>query len=119
VQLVELQRAVRVEPPEEGVGDGARLFVDLLAHEPVVAGLLGSGQVPGDLERVGVGGLACEVGDRDRVGRDVDDLVLAKLDGEPRELDEGGDVRGDEILPVPHADDQRGVAARRDEAVRL
>ena len=50
---------------------------------------------------------AGEVGDRDRVGGDVDQLVLAELDGEAGELDERGHIRGDEVLPVPHTHDQR------------
>ena len=40
-QLVEQQRALAVVAAEQRVGDGPRLLVDLLVHEPVEAALLG------------------------------------------------------------------------------
>ena len=42
-------RAGRVVAAEQRVGDRARLLEDLLAHEPVVAVLLGGGEVPVDV----------------------------------------------------------------------
>ena len=47
--LVELQQPGLVAPAQQRVGDRARLLVDLLAHEPVVAVLLGGRQVPVDV----------------------------------------------------------------------
>ena len=60
-------------------------------------------------------GVAVEVGDRVAVAADLDDLVLAELDGLAGELDEGGDVAAEERLAVADADDQRRVAARGDD----
>ncbi len=52
--LVELQRPGGGVAAQQGVGDRLRLLVDLLAHEPVVAALLGRREVPVDV--VGPGG---------------------------------------------------------------
>src|SRR5699024_7909714 len=58
----------------------ARLLVDLLAHEPVVAVLLRGGQVPVHVVRRRGTGAPVDIGDRDGVRGDRDDLVLAQLD---------------------------------------
>ena len=109
--LVELQPAVGGVAAEQGVGDGLRLLVDLLEHEPLEATLLGGGDVPVDVILLRLGGSAVEVGDHDVVGRDRDDLVLAELDRLAGVLDERGDVGAEEVLALAAADDQRGVAA--------
>ncbi len=77
--LVELQLAVLPAPAEQRVGDGARLLVDLLAHEPVVAVLLGGRQVPVDVVRRALRRRPVEVGDGHALAGDRDDLVLAEL----------------------------------------
>ena len=66
---------------EQRVGYRAGLLVDLLAHEPVVATLLGRRQVPVDVIGLHDGGFAVESDDLNPGGRDADQLVLAKLDG--------------------------------------
>ena len=83
------------------------------------AALLGGGGVPGDLERLDLDRRAGEVGHRDAVGRDGDDLVLADRDGAAGVLDERGDVGAEEVLAVAQPDHERGVAARADDDVRL
>ncbi len=115
--LVELQATVGRVSTQQGVGDGLRLLVDLLEHEPVEATLLGSRDVPVDVVVLGLGRVAVEVGDHDVVGRDRDDLVLAELDRVTGELDERGDVRAEEVLALAAADHERGVAARADDDV--
>ena len=96
----------------------ARLLVDLLAHEPVVAALLGGARGP---SRRGTAcasaGVAVEVGDRDALAGDRDDLVLAELERLAGVLDEGGDVGGQEVLAVAEADHQRRVAPGGDHPV--
>ena len=115
--LVELEGAVLVVAAEQGVGDGARLLEDLLAHEPVVAVLLRRGEVPVDVVRRRVRRRAVEVGDLDALAGDRDDLVLAELEGLARVLDERGHVGGEEVLAVTDAHDERGVAAGGDDPV--
>ena len=95
---------------EQRVGDRAGLLVDLLAHEPVVATLLGSGQIPVNVVGLYLGGFAVEGDDLNPVGGDADQLILAELDGLAGVLDERGDIGCDEVLALPHADDQWGVA---------
>jgi hypothetical protein len=65
--------------PEQGVGDGVRLLVDLLAHEPVVAALLGGlGSQSTWYGLPSAGAPSKSV--TSAVGVIVDDLVLAELD---------------------------------------
>ena len=104
---------VRRTPPEQRVGHRARLLVDLLAHEPVVALLLGRRQVPVDVVAPALLRDAVEVGDLDRVAGDRDDLVLAELERLAGVLDERRDVGAEEVLAVAEPDDQRRVAAGR------
>ena len=110
--LVEVQVPLRRTTPQQRVGDGARLLVDLLAHEPVVAVLLGGRQVPVDVVAATLGGRAVEVHDGDPVAGDRHDLVLAELQRLAGVLDERRDVGPEEVLALADADHQRRVAAR-------
>ena len=65
-----------------------------------------------------LGGFAVESDDLNPAGGDADQLILAKLDGLAGVLDERGDIGCDEVLALPHADDQWRVATRRDHGVR-
>ena len=116
--LVEDQFSTVRPAAQQGVGDRTRLLEDLLAHEPVVALLLGRRQVPVDVVRASLAGVSVEVGDGDVLGRQHDDLVLTQLEGLAGVLDESGDVRGEEVLPLPQANDQRGVATSGHDGVR-
>ena len=118
--LVQGQLTVGVVTTQQGVGDGLRLLVDLLAHEPVEAVLLGRGDVPVDVVRLEAGRRgAVEVGDLDLVAGHLDDLVVAELDGLTGELEEGGDIGAEEVLALADADDQRAGAAGGDDAVGI
>ena len=55
----------------------------------------------------------------DRVRPDGDDLVLADLDRAAGVLDEGRDIRAEEVLAVAEPDDERGVAAGADDDAGL
>ena len=68
-----------VVAPEQRVTDRARLLEDLLAHEPVVAVLLGGREVPVDVVAVALDRGAVEADHRDAVAGDRDDLVLPEL----------------------------------------
>ena len=105
--------------PEQRVGDGVRLVVDLLLHEGRVAALLGGRGVPRDLVRLALGGRAVEVDDGGAVGRDRDDLVLGELERVARVADEGGDVGAEVVRVVAEADDERAVAAGADDDAGL
>ncbi len=114
--LVELQLAARRVAAEQRVGDGVRLLEDLLAHEPVVAVLLGGRQVPVDVVRRALGGRAVEPGHLHAGPGDGHDLVLAELERLAGVLDERRDVGADEVLALAEPDDERGVAAGGDHA---
>ena len=114
--LVEHDPAVD-EVPAQRVGQRRRLLLDLLQHEEVVAALLGGGDVPVDVERAGLGGVAVEVGDDRAVAGQRDDLVLAELDRLAGVVDERGDVGGDEHLALADADHQRRGAPGGDDLV--
>ena len=64
----------------QGVGDGARLLVDLLEHEVRVAALLGLGGVPGDGARLPIARLPLDVGDHRLAGGDRHDVPFVEED---------------------------------------
>ena len=103
----------------ERVRDRLGLLGHLLAHEGRPAALLGGRRVPRDVEGLDLDGVAGEVGDGDAVGGDRDDLVLADGHGALRVLDEGGDIRAQEVLALAEADDERRVAAGADDDAGL
>ncbi len=120
VQALLVERDLPVdEVPEQGVPDGTGLFLDLLEHEVVEAALLGGGEIPVDVERPSVDGGAVEVGDRVAVAADLDDLVLAELDGVAGEFDERRDVAAEERLAVADAEHERRVSPRGNDDVGL
>ena len=116
--LVELERALLVVPAEHRVGDRVRLLVDLLAHEPVVAALLGGREVPVDVVRACPRpALPSKSVTLDAVAGDRDDLVLAELERLAGVLDERGDVGGEEVLALARGPTTSGrVAAGADDA---
>ena len=86
--------------------------MDLLAHEPVVAVLLGCRQVPVDVVAPALDRRAVEVGDRDALAGDRHDLVLPELQRLTGVLDEGRDVGPEEVLALADPYHQRAVAPR-------
>src|SRR5699024_9914309 len=71
------------------------------------AALLRGRGVPVDLELLPLDEVALDIRDRDLIGGDRHDLVLADLDGRAGVVDEGGDVGAEEVLALAEADDQR------------
>ena len=88
---------------------------DLLGHERRPAALVGGRGIPQHLERLDLDRVAGEVGDRDAVGRDRDDLVLADRERVAGVLDERGDIRAEEVLALAEPDHERRVAAGADD----
>ena len=116
--LVELQQPRGGTPAEQRVRDRARLLEDLLAHEPVVALLLGRRQVPVD---VVAPPLLAGVPTKSVIvtpdAGDGHDLVLAELERLAGVLDERRHVGAEEVLAVAEPDHQRRVAPGRDHRV--
>ena len=118
--LVELQLAPLAAPAEQRVGHRPRLLVDLLAHEPVVAVLLGRRQVPVDVVAAALGRrVPSKPVTRHAVAGDRHDLVLAELHRLAGVLDERGDVGAEEVLALADADHERRVAAGGDDPGRV
>ena len=115
-----LEHAVleRKEPPPHRVLAGGRLFVDLLEHEMPKAPLLGHRPVPLDLDRGPLDPLAGEVEDRAAVRLQDRHLAVIEEDRLARVGEEGRNVRGEEVLPLPQADDEGGGGLRRDDDAR-
>ena len=111
--LVELQPPRSGVTTEQGVGHGVRLLEDLLAHEPVVAVLLGGREVPVDVVALALGRRAVEPGHLHALAGDGHHLVLAELERLAGVLDERRHVGAEEVLAVAEAHDERGVTARR------
>ena len=63
----------------------------------------------------GFGGATVESRDVDAVTGQLHHLVLPQFDGLPGVLDEGGHIGGEEVFPLPHTHDERGVAACPDD----
>ena len=95
------------------------LLVHLLEHEVLVAALLGSLDRPVDLGHQPLARRAVDAGDRHTLGRDVGDVALLEEDDALGVGQDGGDVRGEEVLALADADDERHVHARADQPVRL
>ena len=107
------------QPVGDRLGDGIGLLVDLLEHEGLVAALLGGVLVPGDLLGFALLHVALGVRDRHVALVDGDDLVVLDAQRGARLGEERGDCRGDEVLVLAQADDQRTLLPRRDQGVRL
>ena len=101
-------------------GHRIRLLVDLLEHEGLETALLGGVVVPVDLADLARDRLAGNGIEELRTFRaDHDQLVVADDADVARVLQERGNRRGDEGLPVTDADDQRALLARADQNTRL
>ena len=117
-QLVEGEVAV-LEAAAQGLLHRGRLFVDLLLHEGGVAAGHGGLYVPVHLVGLVLHGRAEEVRDLHPVRPHAHDLVLADRERRARAANERGHVRAEEVLALPDADDERGVASGSHQAVRL
>ena len=93
--------------------------MDLLQHEVLVARLLGGGQVPLDLEWFDGHLGPVEVRDANRAGANLRDLVLGQREEPGGSQHDGGDVGGEEVLPVAEPDDERRGHLHAHDHVRL
>ncbi len=94
--LVENDRPVGREPPEQGVRDRTGLLVHLLAHEVVVTGLLGGFEVPVDMKGDRLHDFALEGGHPQGPRADLRDLVVLQRPERAGDAEESGDVGGEE-----------------------
>ncbi len=98
-----------------GVGNRLGLLHDLLEHEVLVAALFRSGHIP----RYGLNFLLDRVAelvhDNYAVRTDDGNLVVIEDDVALGAADDGGDVRGDHVLALTDADNQRVAAACSDD----
>ncbi len=93
------------------------LLVDLLEHERLVAALLGFLVVPVELLHLEVLALDAVLEETDGRRRDLDDLAVVGEHRAARLAEEGGDVRGEEVLALAEPDDERRLATNADEQV--
>ena len=94
---------------ENGFLQGLRLFQNLLEHEVGEAALLGGGRVPVDAAVLLLQGVQLIVEHIHTLRRQHGDLPVIHIGHVPGVADDGGGVGGDEVLPLPKADDQRAV----------
>ena len=102
----------------EGVGDGARLLVDLLEHEVPVATLLGHDRIPQDLDRLALHGIAVDRRELDALRGDHGHVVVLEDDDVARVRQDRRNVRSDEHLTASQAHHHAaGALLGGDEAV--
>ncbi len=102
---------------EEGVADGARLLVDFLEHEVLVAGLFGLHGVPGDALGFEREGRAVEVGEGDAGGGEDGEFAVGEEVDVAGVVEDAGDVGGEEVFAVADAEHSGRAEAGGDELV--
>ncbi len=110
---------VEGDAAEGGVADGARLLVDFLEHEVLVAGFFGLDGVPGDALRREGAGVAVEVGEGDAGGGEGGDFVVGEEVDGAGVVEDAGDVGGEEEFAVAEAEDDGRAHAGGDHLVGL
>jgi hypothetical protein len=110
---------VERDAAEGGVADGARLLVDFLQHEVLVAGLFGLDRVPEDALRVEFFGCAAEVGEDDAGGGERGDLAVLEEVDIAGVVEDAGDVGGEEELALAEAEHGGRAHAGGDQLVGL
>ncbi len=116
--VIEPHHSVFIQPPADGFLDAVGLLVDLLDHEMRVPPLGGGFQVPGDLRQLFGDSFSLEIIDFDRVpgeNRDVSIFQEVHIFGV---FEQGGNVRGDEVLSLANPDHEGAVLARSDQNIR-
>jgi hypothetical protein len=104
---------------EDSVADGARLLVDFLEHEVLVAGLLGHHGVPGDALDFERKGRAVEVCELDAGGGEDGQLTIRKEVDVAGVVQDAGDVGGEEVFAFAEAEDGGRPEAGGDQLVGL
>ena len=119
-QLLEVDAALfEADPPEQAVAHRARLLVDLLQHEVAIAALLGLHRVPGDaLGSTGHHGPRRVLEDH-RVGAHGHDLAVLQEQEVAGVGEQGGDVRGEEVLALAEAHHQGRPETSADQGLGL
>ncbi|MNS64507.1 hypothetical protein D3C72_976380 [compost metagenome] len=93
--------------------------MDLLEHEVLEAGFFSGHQVPVDAGDGVVDGLAIAGEEVDALAADLGDLAVFHVDDLAGVVEDGGNVRGEEVLALADADDQGAALAGADEAAGL
>ena len=119
-QLLEMDAALfEADPSEQAVAHRARLLVDLLQHEVAIAALLGLHRIPGDaLGSTGDHGPR-RVLEGHRVGAHGHDLAVLQEQEVAGVGEEGGNVRGEEVLAVAEAHHQGWPETSADQGLGL
>src|SRR5579872_1213465 len=107
----------RIEPPANRVFDGARLLVDLLEHEVLVAVLLRFHRRPRHVSRRARHGGAVEAANGASVARERGHFAVLEEDELARVREQRRNVAGAEHFSVAQTDDERVVGARHDDLV--
>ena len=115
VELPEGNDAVVGKPAASCIGHGLGRLVDLLEHEVRESALLRLGDVPVDVHHLRLHGHAVEGRDLRSERGDRGHLALAEDEHSLGVRDDGRDVRGDVVLVLAQADDQRRVEPRADQ----
>ena len=103
----------------DGGADGLGLLVHLLDHEVLVAALLGGLDGPVDGVHRPLSGCAVKAGDANVVAIEVGHVTLLEEDDPTGVGEHGGHVRGQQVLALTEAHDERHVAARAHQPQRL
>ena len=119
ISLRKTVAGIERDAAERGVADGARLLVDFLEHEVLVAGLFGLDGVPGDaLDLALEGSPSKSVSVTPSRGEDGDVAIGEEVDV-AGVVQDAGDVGGDEVFAFAQADDGGRPIARGDDLVGL
>ena len=103
----------------QGIGDGARLLVDLLEHEVRVLALVGGVGRELALVRLAYDGGTRPVDDAHGGATDLGDIAFLEEHEMARDGQQRRDVRGDEVLRVAEADDDGATFAGEDDALGI
>ena len=110
---------VERDAAQGGVANGARLLPDFLEHEVLVAALFRLDGIPLDARDLALDGLAVEVGELDAVAGEDGHVAVGEEIDIARVVQDAGNVGGDEVFALAHADDDRRAGARGDDLVGL
>jgi hypothetical protein len=110
-------RLGHVHAPAQRVFDRARLLMDLLEHEVLVAPLFRLGRGPVDVLARALHRRAVERRDLGAALGQGRDVAVVEEDDLARVREERGNVAGGEHLSLPHAEHQRRLITRDDDLV--
>ena len=101
------------------VGNCLGLLHDLLEHEVLIAALFCGGHIPVDRLDFLLDNVAELVHDNDLIRTNDSDLVVIEDDEAAGTADDSGDVGGNHVLTLADADNERIVAAGRNDFLRV